>query len=100
MKIKLTGKFSGESDSSFKEFEIDRLPTIDEEREMNEERSCYEAIWFGSNKKHKNVAFENTMMLGLDYMEQCDLDILEGMFDADSFRVIKREYKSAQGGFY
>lgn len=93
MKIKLTGKFAGSGDSSFMEFEVDRLPTNDESNEISENSSCYEAIWFGPQSK--GVTFENTMMLGLDYMESEDLDILRDLLDEDGYKIVKRKYDEA-----
>jgi len=84
--MEITGKFVGDMNSSFVEFEVDTLPTSEERDNIDENKSCYEAIWMGKSK-----AFESgvSLMIGMDDCENDDLDLLVGAMSEDDVMKIK-----------
>jgi hypothetical protein len=88
----LTGKFLGEHNSAFVEFEIDELiegATFDE---IKEKASCYEAIWQGKSDTFKNGI---SLMMGFDYCESSDIELLKEHLSSESFEILEEMYEDS-----
>jgi len=91
--MKLTGKYSGENDSSFVDFEVDELLSAEQFDKIEEERSCYEAIWQGKDNKFDSGF---TLLISFDDCEDSDIDLLEEVLDDESMKIIKEMHEDSQ----
>jgi hypothetical protein len=91
--MKLEGKYLGEINSSFVEFEVDELISSDDFDEIKEQASCYEAIWQGKSDTFSNGI---SLMIGFDNCEDGDLDLLEDYVDSDSMDTLKEMLEDSQ----
>jgi len=90
--MKLTGKYLAEHNSSFVEFEVDELMERDSYEEIKENASSSESIWQGNSEVFKN----GSLMLGFDYCESEDIDLLRDILDEDSMEIIDEMYEDSQ----
>ena len=72
--MKFTGKYLAEHLSSYVEFEVDELPTAEQERHISDARSCYEAIWFGKST-YREGGF--SVIISFDEADQNDLQLVK-----------------------
>lgn len=91
--MKLTGKYSGEANSSFVDFEVDELLSSEQFDRIEEERSCYEAIWQGNNEEF-NSGF--SLLISFDDCEDSDIDLLEEVLNSKSIKIIRDMYEDSQ----
>jgi len=91
--MKLTGKFLGDSDSSFVDFEVDELLSAEQFDRIEEERSCYEAIWQGKDDKFDSGF---TLLISFDDCEDSDIDLLEEVLNSSSIKIIRDMYEDSQ----
>ncbi len=93
--MKITGKYIADIHSSFVEFEVDELPSKDEQDEITENASCYEAIWMGeANKNDNNFNGSPSLMIGMDDCTMEDLELLLSVMsegDVDEIKEIKSD---------
>ena len=83
--MKLTGKYLAEHNSSFVEFEVDALPTMDEQEKIKDKQSCYEAIWLG-NSSFIEGGF--SLMICFDESNESDIELIKKYLDEDSQEII------------
>jgi len=91
--MKLTGKYLGDLESSFVEFDVDCLPSKDEQETIEGERSCYESIWMGKSS-FKDGGF--SLMMGFDDCEQSDIDLICEYLDEESQERMQEMYDESQ----
>lgn len=91
--MKLTGKFLGEHNSSYVEFQVDELIDSNTFDEIKEQASCYEAIWQGKSDTFKNGI---SLMLCFDECGSDDIKLLEDVLDEDSMEIIEEMYEDSQ----
>lgn len=87
--MKLTGK-QLKDNSAYVEFDVDVLPTSDEQQALEERQSSYDAIWLG-----KSTFIEGgfSIILGFDDMESEDLALIKEYLDEESHAEIDDMYK-------
>ncbi len=90
--MKLTGKYLAEHNSSFIEFEVDELMDKDSYEDIKDNASSSEAIWQGNS----DVFNKGGLMLGFDYCEDKDIELLRDVLDEDSMEIIEKLYEDSQ----
>lgn len=83
--MKLSGKYLAEHNSSFVEFDVDSLPSSDEQDEIKDKQSCYEAIWMG---KSSFVEGGFSLMISFDDADSSDIELIKEYIEEDSQEII------------
>jgi len=89
--MKLQGKYIGEAGSSFVEFKL-KEPLAEHLLEECKEHG-HEGVWQGKDT-HKNFGDEVTLIIGFDYLEPEQKEILDQAMegDEDSLRLFEDLY--------
>lgn len=88
-KISFTGKMMSEHNSSFVEFEIEEnsKEAVANLEDMDR-KSCSESIWVGDKSRGGNFE-RGSILIGYDYCERTDFNLLKENLDSESYEMIK-----------